>query len=880
MSVRETVTKAYRNSPDGAYELLRFALFDVYLDEVDRFGAEISKSAVARDEELLVDARRALVRSYVSKRAQLTEDEAASFVRSAALLVAAEVEVSKDDAFQESSVRRDERGRFARFLRGTRKTKDHLRAYDETKNSDRPTYQRMKAAGGAINAIERGTGTGSQVGNALSVFGELGPEAERVLGPAIRRTAYRYRGTEIRPKKDTRVLADAMVNTDAEDGDDAAVQAERSDLAVDYLLPYLPDQHLASISHEAGRVPPSRGIMVDSEGELISESVGFNGDHYVPFDLGNLRGLQGGQYARTRNVGGPSSEDLYTGLVAGARSMTVVSNSGVFTVEFDPDLRGGRRYGDQARQMVRRYDSLLKAIKGGELYAPNRDVSSARKIELRRAAAELAGYDEAAAGKIYTANLKIERAKASFLDEEEINDAADAETKTWIANQRAAGKSPTGPEVARVREQTLSEFRGSSRAESVRRYQLDGPGYAAALKALEQEFPQYIRATKFRQLEEYTNAREGLEPKRSTHAADRAFVGGRASLPDAPQFAVRGGQSKEKAKDAEPDAAAGPRPATGFGRAQVEAPKNSAYWPTGLSKLPDADAVPLSKAGEGVAAHKLRQQIAQAASNKTFLLAMQDQYESAHATDPAHPELMEPHEYLPWALAQGPTVLLSPAAKIDDAKIKAGIALYTERAPLYEGSTPGVTAKVSQMANAVMAARTLAKPFADKAADPMFAAPDESDPKPQPYAELDSLGASKANFEHYLTRMAADPKTARFATRISGADVDKLPGRVSDLLFEVDAAKRWTDPTLRPSGLSAGVDLAEAKAVQSGDLVQSKLLKELQESQFAWSFLSARRVVDVLAGEVSDPKVHKSDSRAAVSNFMTLDQLLDLHSRV
>ena len=71
---------------------------------------------------------------------------------------------------------------------------------------------------------------------------------------------------------------------------------------------------------------------------------------------------------RTRAAGGPSTEDIYTGLMSGVRQIQVASNSGVFTVEFDPDFRGSRRYNDKAKRMVERYGSILESVGSNQLY--------------------------------------------------------------------------------------------------------------------------------------------------------------------------------------------------------------------------------------------------------------------------------------------------------------------------------------------------------------------------------------------------------------------------------------------------------------------------------------------------------------------------------
>ena len=66
-------------------------------------------------------------------------------------------------------------------------------------------------------------------------------------------------------------------------------------------------------------------------------------------------------------MGGLTSEDIYTGLISGARRVTVVSRSGTFTMEFQPDFRGGRRHNDKARRMTRRYEQILDAVQSEQV---------------------------------------------------------------------------------------------------------------------------------------------------------------------------------------------------------------------------------------------------------------------------------------------------------------------------------------------------------------------------------------------------------------------------------------------------------------------------------------------------------------------------------
>lgn len=209
--------------------------------------------------------------------------------------------------------------------------------------------------------------------------GDLAPEAEKVIGPAARKSAYRYRGVEKKPsdvyqrsindvrtkyansnspqpgREAHRELIQGVTNPDTKEQIDSPLIA--------HLKTLLPDPQRYHLNRQAGVLPPSQGVIIDRKGKVITEAVGYGEDWYVPFNLKNLGKLDGGEYVRTRAYGGPTTEDIYVGLVSGARAVTVVSHSGVFTIKFDDTFRGSRRFNDKAGRMQDRYGHLLDAVK-------------------------------------------------------------------------------------------------------------------------------------------------------------------------------------------------------------------------------------------------------------------------------------------------------------------------------------------------------------------------------------------------------------------------------------------------------------------------------------------------------------------------------------
>lgn len=232
--------------------------------------------------------------------------------------------------------------------------------------------------------------------------GRYGPEAQKVIGPTADKAAYRYRGTE-------RGLPQPMVNALTQLRNLTGVENKRWYLlhgnargdgsvphdqwqpsgVLEYLRTTLPKADLSTLHLKSGAVPPSRGFVFDRNGQTTVEAVGYGDDHYLPFNLRgrSFRKLKGGEYIRTRSFGGPTTEDIYGGLMSGATGLAVVSHNGVYTVDFAADLKGGKRFNDNAARMVGRYGYLLDAVRSKQVetggIAPSRDKELRDKAEAR-----------------------------------------------------------------------------------------------------------------------------------------------------------------------------------------------------------------------------------------------------------------------------------------------------------------------------------------------------------------------------------------------------------------------------------------------------------------------------------------------------------------
>jgi hypothetical protein len=611
MRVLDTLSEI---DPDAADELVRIATFEALADSVDAQREDIERDMIGEVVAKNDDVRRLLVRRFVDAR--ISKSSVEPFLQAAAHLTMVDLEIAKarrdkDGRRQlQMAARREwwkeeprEHGRWTKhgahnvspFANQADSALDPVRALatkpgesgwegsgQQWVQADR--YERSRRIGQALSTSDN---RAAQAGAAAAhMIGTLGPEAEDVLGPGLRRTAYRYRGTERRPdgqlltemavtdkltagltsptpstreaaKTSIAAISPSDIKAQTYDGErrsrpvappraaiaqynaakggltrDQKLLDSRADVATNYLLKKIPTMANAELSMKAGKVPPSQGVLIDRDGNVVSQAVGFNGDHYIPFDLKNLKALHGGQYARTRVNGGPTTEDLYTGLLTGARQMTVASNAGVFNVEFDPDLRGGRRYNDKARQMVDRYSKLLGTIDSGA--ATVGTIDPERRKELKQQAKDEAGNNPEEANAAYQELLDREQKMQLFdQDDEDLSEKAHA-----MALSEAQASLKSGAKQGQYSQQAIArrsqEIEGDLKREAVdnryRKLTLDGQGYHRALLALQEEFPYYVRRVSYTPLEQFSRDRglvdpsTGQGPRLSLRGPDKGHV--------------------------------------------------------------------------------------------------------------------------------------------------------------------------------------------------------------------------------------------------------------------------------------------------------------------------------------------------------------------
>lgn len=565
--VLQTVAKAEAVDAESTSLLCQMTLFDIMGELCDiarpTFESDMDAFIAKRSEE----ARRGLVKTYMERR--LAGEDVEDVIKAASEVTL--LEVSKglfraDDPKTPKYDGRDMMGRFASAAAGDMGSAGRTLAQIEGGGYVDPIraerYKALKDTGTAMSALNNPTARA--VGAMATAAGGLGPEAERVLGRGLKRTAYRYRGTErtananvVGQVKNARALIDAQIAADSGDPqaeanlatlyagftrtksqtfdgqrraqpnqepfmvvarhwggkagrgmtEDQARLAVQGDIGAEYLRHKLPTPRQTAISMAAGRTPPSVGLLIDRDGDVVSEAQGFNGDHFLPFDLKNLKRMQGGQYVRTRAMGGPTVEDVYTGLMTGARQMQVVSNSGVFTIEFDPTIRGGRRYSDKATQMIRRYEALLGTIGSGELM--QQDVDPAKQRELRQAAIDEARGNSGRAREIFDELLEQERGKQTFAQGDDVDLEAQAIAQAREELGAGAGRS----QIADLAQDKFKFLRQEQKADRVKQFRLDADGYAAAMRSLQEEFPFYIRDVRIETIPEFVRSRGLGDPE-------------------------------------------------------------------------------------------------------------------------------------------------------------------------------------------------------------------------------------------------------------------------------------------------------------------------------------------------------------------------------
>jgi hypothetical protein len=280
-----------------------------------------------------------------------------------------------------------------------------------------------------------------------------------------------------------------------------------ADMAAVSLIREVPmDDRAVALSQAAGYGVPSSGIIIRSDGKAKEMYRGVADDHYLPFSAKALPELRDGQYVRSRTLGGLTPEDITTAVVSGARRATVVSGSGVFSIDLRPDTSlVGRMASPEVAAMGERYERILDQVAASKLYM--KDLPSEDKQRIRAEAVQFTG--EGPGNKAYEDRVKAltdkARAAASTLPTAKIQEIAEA-ARTRLEGENVGGAS--SQQRAQIIDDLVNEEIETAQAERVRSINLNAEGYAVALDALRMQYPSIIKRINHESIRDFVSTRE------------------------------------------------------------------------------------------------------------------------------------------------------------------------------------------------------------------------------------------------------------------------------------------------------------------------------------------------------------------------------------
>ena len=783
----------------------------------------------------------------------------------------------------------------------------------QSTEGDRRAYRQINAAGRALTTVSRPGSTGYAVGGLAQLAGTLGPQAEAVLSPGIKRTAYRYRGTERTP--DARLVREVQSASAGASAISAGAKATADgslwrgtaqyyseeglgrrmppdqvrllmagDTATGYFINKIPDPQKAELSIEAGRVPPSQGAIIDRTGNVVSEAMGYGSDHYLPFDLKNLKRLDGGQYVRTRVSGGPTTEDVYTGLMTGARQIQIASNSGVFTVEFDPSLRGGRKFSDKARQMIGRYQAILDRIEvsqqggGKEIYT--NDLPAAEQAAITRQAYERAGYDPVIGEGYARTDLAEARQRARFATptDDELEEAARNKVMTdYGRTGQLVGLTDPKFKVA-----VADEFNAQLKAHRDKRItqlQLDGEGYYRALQSLQEEFPYFIRNVDYRPLRPFTLERRheerGILSRVGTpRARDRGYVRPN-QLKSVTTSGHRLSNERERTDSAreetEESGASGATGRTG----RIGETARTVMRPTAQQLSSSGDLRPFKPEPSADNSREIEDKLGKSGARISNFMGQRlaDVDPSKSPDDLVGPQHDAGEWIKTYAEKNGgwPTAMRKLAKSGTKAELKQALAAADIASGLIESDqealavTPSNTREmenISEFREALLELKGLRFGMnKDVGSDIALYKPDDDDSDtPAYFKEIDELGTNPANYAGFLSKQDGTKFKAAYDSLVDEGNEERGV-IVADMVSNFQRAQDWgkgasnvPKPAQLPTGVAGHAD-ASPRVLGPGHPAH----KELLAYQQAWAFLNQR---DAIGGGEPIPKEEEEATKS------------------
>lgn len=177
-----------------------------------------------------------------------------------------------------------------------------------------------------------------------------------IVGMRMLNAYFRYGGYDVKLKENAQGKRVNEFGEVIQDG-------ESSDKTRSWAIESLRKRLSSRSAYDSQAEPPSEGYIIDKDGNIIAHGVGRGNDHYLPFSsrhLKKLRKSEGGEFVRRRLVGGVTVEDLHAAMMMGADRVTVVSNSGTFTVDLKGRSHGLRM---EHMQILSRYQDLIGGTK-------------------------------------------------------------------------------------------------------------------------------------------------------------------------------------------------------------------------------------------------------------------------------------------------------------------------------------------------------------------------------------------------------------------------------------------------------------------------------------------------------------------------------------
>lgn len=225
-------------------------------------------------------------------------------------------------------------------------------AENETYNGAIRSFLHESSLGQGIVAVaDYFSKKGSKLQFAAKAIAEFGP----VAGARIAYSYFRYGGYDVPMKQDGNRVVTEMGDTLPK----PTSAADTRNWAIKALEKRLPSRE----ADDSGAEPPSEGFLIDRDGNVLAHAVGRGNDHFLPFSVKHLRQMRktsGAEYVRRRMFGGPTVEDLHAAMMMGADKLTVVSNSGTYTMGLS-----GRSHGIKMEhmQILQRYQDILDKSK-------------------------------------------------------------------------------------------------------------------------------------------------------------------------------------------------------------------------------------------------------------------------------------------------------------------------------------------------------------------------------------------------------------------------------------------------------------------------------------------------------------------------------------